>query len=476
MILFLRAMKIPDKYKTLLSNTGLMFIGTFGSKMISFVMLPFYTTWLSVEDYGTSDIIAVYSTVLLAFISLSIGDAIFVIPSQKTKEEQTSYFTSSLFFSLGCCLFLALLYIVVGVLFDFENGSFTNNIGYICLMTFTTLYLTIFQQFCKSINQVKVFAFTGIVQTLIVAGLGFCLIPKYHLSGYIWCIILSNIVSLFFTFITAKLFQYIKFSSYSKGRLKEMFKYSIPLIPNSVIWMVVSYLNRPLMETYLGMYAIGIYALANKFPTLINTIYNNFSNSWQISVLEQYGKDGFDKFYNRITLFVYVGLALAVAVFTLFSDVLITSFLNENYYEAIKYIPILCLSCVFIALGSITGSVFSAVRLSKYYFYSSVWSAVTAVVFNYLLIERFGIDGACWACVISYVAGGVSRMLYAKKFVKFSIIPSIVLISALLIVVVCSISYFGNYLVASILTFVLLLIFLSQMINKNAIGRVYKNK
>ena len=50
------------KYKTLGQNTLYSFIGAFGTKMIGFLMLPFYTKWLSPSDYGTTDLITVYAS------------------------------------------------------------------------------------------------------------------------------------------------------------------------------------------------------------------------------------------------------------------------------------------------------------------------------------------------------------------------------------------------------------------------------
>lgn len=445
------------RYKTLLQNTGLMFIGSFGSKIISFIMLPFYTMWLSVEDYGTSDIITVYSTVVLAFVSLCIGEAIFVVPSQKNKEQQQGYFTSSLVFSIFCVFVLCLLFIVVHFCFGRYSGAFVSNIYYICLITATTLYTTIFQQFCKAVNRMKVFATAGVVQTLFVALLGFLLIPKYHLDGYIWCILISNIITIFYVFFAGKLFEYVSVHLFSTEKLREMFDYSIPLIPNSVIWLIVSYLNRPVMESALGLYAIGIFSLANRFPSLINTIYGNFSNSWQISILEQHGKEGFSSFYNNVLLVSFCLMSLLVVALSLLIKPLVYLFLNSNYYEAIVYIPILCLSCLYISLASMAGAIFLAVRKSKYFFYSSIGSAIAAVIFNFLLITRFGIFGACWACVISYVVGGVARLYFANKFNKFYFVRQIIVLSILTTAMVCVISYLGNYYIGVAISIIIVL-------------------
>ena len=50
------------KYKRLGKNTSLVFIGNLGSKLIALLMLPFYTKWLTVEDYEVTDIINVYAS------------------------------------------------------------------------------------------------------------------------------------------------------------------------------------------------------------------------------------------------------------------------------------------------------------------------------------------------------------------------------------------------------------------------------
>ena len=451
------------RYKTLLTNTGLMFLGQFGSRIISFVMLPFYTMWLSVEDYGTSDMIAVYATIISTIVSLGIAEAIFVIPAQKNKDEQTSYFSSSLAFSIICVIVLLLMYFCISILFPSSKGVFFNHILYICIITVLSIYRNIFQQFCKSINKIKVFAIAGVIQTLAVAGLGFFLIPTYKLDGFIWSLILSNLITIIYLFLFARLVEYITVSSFSSDCLKEMLKYSVPLIPNSIVWLIVSYLNRPIMETSLGLYALGIFSLANRFPTLINTVYNTFSNSWQISILEQYGKDGFSSFYNKVTLISFCMVSVLIAMLALLAKPIVYMFLNSNYYESVSYIPLLCLSCLFVSLGSMVGAIFSAVRESKYYFYSSVWSAVSAIVLNFIFIKLFGLYGACWACVISYLIGGVTRIIYAKRFNTFDYPLQIAVVSVLTVCVVCVMSYTGNYMFG-ILSFLLLMGYIGYLL------------
>lgn len=46
-----------DRYSKLLKNSLVFFIGNLGSKIISFVIVPFYTYVLTAEEYGSADLI-----------------------------------------------------------------------------------------------------------------------------------------------------------------------------------------------------------------------------------------------------------------------------------------------------------------------------------------------------------------------------------------------------------------------------------
>jgi len=411
-------MRLPKKYKNLATNTGLLFVGTFGSKMISFVMLPFYTAWLSIEDFGASDIINVYSTILVSILSLCIAEAVFVIPSGRDYDEQKRFFSSSLAFGGVCAIVLVLVYLFVHLLGGGCTSSFSTNIGYITLLCGTTICMSIVQQFCKCINKIKVFAFAGIINTLCVAVFGFILTKPFGLLGYVASLVIANILALLYVIFRANLIEYISITAVSREYLSELLKYSVPLIPNSIIWLIVSYINRPIVEAYMGMAAIGLFSLANRFPNLIITIYNNFSNSWQISVLQEYGKDGYEQFFNRTSLLVFGGMCFCVSLLVVVIEPLIHVLFNENYYSAIDYIPWLCFSTPFMALASIVGANFSAIRQSKYFFYSSIWSAGSAILFNVILIPIIGLWGACIASVMSFVVGAVSRLIYARNIVR----------------------------------------------------------
>ena len=87
------------KYTRLSKNTALVFLGS-TSKLINLLMLPLYTRWLTVDEYGSVDLIVVYSSLLLGIISCSLFDAIFIFPKDHPYEKKCEYFSSGMGFSL----------------------------------------------------------------------------------------------------------------------------------------------------------------------------------------------------------------------------------------------------------------------------------------------------------------------------------------------------------------------------------------
>ena len=156
------------KYRRLGKNTLLMFLGNIGSKSLSFLMLPFYTSFLSVADYGTVDLIQVYVQLLVGLCTCTLTEAIFVFPKGQTFALQQTYFTSGLLFSAGTLALTGVLFAVVVLALRAVSyeGIFTEYNLCIFLMLCATFFQSYTQQFARSIERVNVYVFSGVVLTL----------------------------------------------------------------------------------------------------------------------------------------------------------------------------------------------------------------------------------------------------------------------------------------------------------------------
>ena len=176
-----------NKYARLLKNTGIVFLGNVGSKLLTFLMLPFYTKWLSPAEYGTADLITVYTTFLFCIFSCCIQDSIFIYPKGKNFEKQRKYFSSGFFFILSSLLVLALVFFVIYHFFrELPWLSFFNNyIWYIYVYIAVFLLQSYFQQFTRAIDKLVMYSLNGFFLVIITVIASVLWIPKYGVIGYV---------------------------------------------------------------------------------------------------------------------------------------------------------------------------------------------------------------------------------------------------------------------------------------------------
>lgn len=429
------------KYSRLGKNTAFVFVGNISSKLISLILLPFYTRWLSVSEYGLTDILNVYVSLIIGIVSCCIGEALFIFPKDADDKRKKQYFSTGVLFLCGMMLITA---IVFGI-FEFIgskriiHNSFVENIWIVYGMTTCMLLQQTVQQFTRSLDKMLVYSITGIVVTAATALFSFIFIPRYGVYGYVAAINLAYFCGAVYSFIFSGAYRYLCFYCFSKEKCHEMLKYSIPLIPNGIMWWLVGAFNRPVMETSVGLEGIGLFAVANKFPGILTMVFSVFCVSWQISVLEEYGKEGFQAFYNRVFRIIFFCLFLLFTIVVVCCRELVMLLTTQDYYDAWKYIPLLLLGAILSAMSGLGGTVFSAVRQSKYFFYSSIWGAVTAIVANVILIPHYGVWGAALSVVLSFLAMAVCRIVYAWKYVKVEQLKKYILMLVGATISVCSV-------------------------------------
>ena len=80
---------MQEKYKYLTKNTALFAISSFGSKILSFLLVPLYTNILTTSEYGIADVITTTGTLIMYICTLDVADGVlrFVLDRQDKKEE-----------------------------------------------------------------------------------------------------------------------------------------------------------------------------------------------------------------------------------------------------------------------------------------------------------------------------------------------------------------------------------------------------
>lgn len=444
-----------------------MFVGNIGGKFVAFLMLPVYTTWLSVEEYGMTDIIQTYVLFGMSIITLSIFEAIFVFPKDVNESEKTEYYTTGFFFNLFCYVSL---FIIAFFLFPHIGGLVTEYrygiIAYCILMSLQS-YL---QQFCRCQNKMEVYGISGLIVSVLVLVFSLFLVQKYKIWGFLISLILANFFGCLYIFIHARQYQYFHLGSFCSDKLGKMLAYSIPLIPNSIIWWCLQSLNRPMMEHYCGLTSVGLYAVANKIPVIMVFATGIFNNAWNVSALDEGKAEDFEQYYNKMIRAMIVLTAIAAIVICMLTPLLIQILAGDSYSDSVGISFILTIASLSGAYAGFIASVFIINKKSQYFLYSGICGCIICVALYMITIPVWGAVGAASAVLISQVIIFYTRVYYAKKLISIDFLATssvCILIGVVYSIVIFSQSW--SVVVGCGIVSLMLIV----LTNKNTVSEIY---
>lgn len=402
---------MEKKYKKLIKNTAIFTVGTLGSKVLSFMIVPLYTFVLTTAEYGKIDLFSTAISFMLPFTTLLMQEALirFVPANEVDKAEAVSNSFVVVLYGTVLILLLTPLYI-----YGFRFGE--NTLIYVATL-FLNTYTTIFLQYLRASGKTTSFAISGVLGTALLLGgnVFFLLVLKIGMRGYFYSMFISQLASAVYVTICGDLLRNFSISKINIKKLKEMLKYSIPLIPNNLMWWVMNAGDKYIINYYLGDSANGIYSIAMKIPTIINLVYNVFIQAWQISAIEENSQEGYCGFYKSVfsaLTFVlgFLSAGIILLVYPVFSLVL-----NKSYLSSWSYVPCLCLATIVSCFATFGGTTYIVTKESSKAFWTTVVGAVLNLVANFLVIKPLGLYGVAISTLLGYLAVMVIRFRDMKK-------------------------------------------------------------
>lgn len=413
-------MSDEKKYKRLLSNTATVGIGTLGSKLLVYLLVRLYTSVLSNEEFSIASNITEMATLLIPFISLGIGEAVFRFAMDK-QYRQSEVFTQG-FVAVGIG---ALLLPIVAIVF-LNIDYFDSYVPLLILYILSSAIHTNCSQYIRAKAMFRLYAVQGLLNTLLTIGLNVLfLIPlNMGITGYVLSVAVADLLSSLFLFTVAKLWRDLSFKGLQKSTLKAMLLYSLPLIPTTISWWVTNVSDRYMITFMQGDSINGLYAAAYKIPTLLMVLIGIFNSAWKYSAVEERSKSDSALFFSNVYHSFSTCLILVSGGIIAFSKFFSVMMFGEDFRAAWVYIPILTLAMAFSALSSFTGTIFIVEKKSRYSLYTALVAALVNVVLNLMLIPLFSGDeigamGAAIATLCAYLVMFALRLFFSTKLVPY---------------------------------------------------------
>ena len=352
-----------NQYKSLIKNSVLFAIGSIGSKAIQFFMLPLYTRMLTTSDYGQLDVLQTTISLLIPLITFQAVEAVFRYSVDMRENKSAS---SVLMNGILLCLFGMLISLLLFPVFT-RIEPFSSYLLFFYLILFFSMMNSVLKQFVRGLGKIKAFVASDLAYTasFVTFNIIFLVYLKMGLRGYFLSMVLAHLINTFILLVFGNVFKYLNFKSFDKSFMKTMLIYSIPLIPNGLMWWVMSVSDRYILTYYMGFDATGIYSVSYKFPSLITLVNGIFFMAWQLSAMQEYGKEGYEDFYKNIFGVLSSLLFLVTGLILLILKPLMSVFVADAFYESWKYVPMLLLGTVFQAFSSFFGTNYTASKRQR---------------------------------------------------------------------------------------------------------------
>lgn len=394
-----------NQYKKLFNDSIVFAIGSFGSKLITFFLVGFYTYYLSKSEYGTADLLINSVNLLLPVVSLSVSEGVlrFVLDSKDTLEKVSWLRTAIRINFLGLIVtgICAFLFYLFG-----PQLEISSSMGVFSFLLLTIQFIQlIFMQYIKAIGKLKIYASNGILLSLLTLVLGIVFFRRLpnKLDAYFLSLVLANGISLVFLFLNISWKDLFKSrESWNPQQGKQLITYSLPLIPNSAMWWILTTSSRFIMTFFLGVASNGMYAAASKIPSLLSVIGSIFLQAWQLTAVENYRQKDAGVFYQKVFNHYCTLLLVFSSLILLFLDPLASLLLSKEFYFAKAYIPLLLVSNFFSCISGFLGTTYIVVKRTKGVLTTSLGGAAVSFVGSILLIPLIGINGASIASGLGF--------------------------------------------------------------------------
>lgn len=400
---------------------GIYSIGIFGTRIITFLMIPLYTYFIdNTSDFGVYDMCLQICIFLLPISTLQLREASFrfLIETDSENYRRTiiSIVCKILFFNIFS---LSLLTIIL---------SHVINLQYFYYSLFLLISMTlheVFGQITRGLKKNNIYVACNLINATLIGSLSLLFVA--FLGMGIKGVFLANIFSRIITVLTIECrVKILRFYCVFKTPLgitsKEIIRYSLPLIPTTICWIITTITDRFFISYYVSFEANGIYAVIIRFTMVLQTIALIFYQTWQETAITQYNTKDRDSFFSKVFNYYFFALVLLTVLFSFLLKMNYTWLVSQNYQIGINYFYtlgvisiLMSVSSSFLELGYQCG------KDTKRALPALFFSVIINVVLNFTITPYFGVNGVIISNFFTFLFLCIYRFIDTRRYFKISI-------------------------------------------------------
>ncbi len=394
-------------------------------RVVSFFMIPLYTSYITPTEYGIMELVHVVVSLLQTVIGMGIVSGIAVFYFEAKTQEDKNKVVSSAFLGLGgMALFtIAILMFFSSLLAELVLDS--AELAKYFYVSFAAMGFGVLNDINTNYFRIEKKSKTVVVISLstLIVNVSLNIFFLVYLDMGVWGIFLSTLIvaSANLLIVTPFIFKRIGFNI-SLDVMKKLIKFGLPLIPSNLASYLVVASDRLFIKHYVSVAETGIYSLGYKFGVLVNNFVTTpFNQIWGPRRLEMFKKGNSEEIFCRIFTYYTFTLILGGLIISVLSRDIVQLMAAEAYWASYKIIPLITLAHIIFSFFYHFNIGIMVEKKTKYFAYINIINAIVNLALNFILIKRYGMWGAGFSTLISYFLRTALCYYFSNKLHKIQV-------------------------------------------------------
>ena len=389
----------------LVKNTIIYSIGDVFPKVLNFLILPIFTTYVSVKEFG----IISYTNTLIAFVSvvstLSLNTYLLrkIFEVKNLVEKKTLIFSAFATITIVNILLLSAAYLIGPYIFDYFEIKvpFFPFVHLVLLINFFEIFSTVPFVLLRVNKSAKEYVVINVFKSILIFG-STCLLLIYFnhgILGYFYSrLIINFLFAIFFIYYIIKNSK-IKFDF---NLIKEGFIFSLPLVPGAISYLIITVFDRIVIEKYIDLTKLGIYSLLQAIALAMSIIIQGAYKAYEPDVFKKYGSNIFSEYVDKLNIKLLYFLIIFCFPLSIFIKELLIIIAKSEYLEGFYLMPLFLTTILITSQNSMLNTLAIAEKKTSISSYSIFIGATLSVIVNIIFIPYFGIVVPAISSIFAY--------------------------------------------------------------------------
>lgn len=354
--------------------------------------------YLGPENFGVLNYLIAFIFLFNAVSSLGMNPVLTnLILKQKKKFNKnllTSAYHLRIFASIICYIVLILIILIFNEKEIYLNYSLIA--GLIIIFKSSEILFSYFEAKLLS----KFIVISQLVGLIFLASIVFFVINKNLNDIYIYyglfvdAIIVFFLINYFYISENKKILNKFHFK-----KIKNLILKSLPVLISSLSIILYMRIDQIMINSILSEYQLGIYSVSVRYIEIFHFIPKIIMISL-LPILLASKKYVYD--LVKINSIFFKCSIFLIGLIFLSSDFIIPFLFGNEYLESVLTTKILSFTLLFVFFGVINEHWYISKNLQKYYAIYVFLGAILNIIFNYILINKIGIQGAAYSTILTY--------------------------------------------------------------------------